>query len=174
MNIGKLVRNEQNVLVGRIQTTQVNLLIALMVVGSENPAAPVFRIMTLGAGNDWIEVGALFEKTANGTGEAFYNGKIDDPHLDNPLYISAFRQPDGSLNVVWSRPVRRAAAPTAPAMPAWPGTIDAGGEPAGDDAGGAGDGDAAGGTPPPPAGNANRRGRGRQGADALGASTTTD
>lgn len=32
--------------------------------------------------------------------------------LDKPLYISAFRQEDGSYNIVWSRPTRRREAPT--------------------------------------------------------------
>src|SRR3546814_9895070 len=55
----------------------------------------------------WVQVGALFELFSNGTGEAFLNGKIEDPSLAAPLYISAFRQEDGSYNVVWSRPTRR-------------------------------------------------------------------
>lgn len=38
--------------------------------------------------------------------------KIEDPSLDKPLYISAFRQDDGSYNIVWSRPNRRRDAPT--------------------------------------------------------------
>src|SRR3546814_7693976 len=54
-----------------------------------------------------LQVGALFELFSNGTGEAFLNGKIEDPSLAAPLYISAFRQEDGSYNVVWSRPTRR-------------------------------------------------------------------
>ncbi|MAW98381.1 MAG: hypothetical protein CMN72_01775, partial [Sphingomonas sp.] len=45
-------------------------------------------------------------------GETFLNGKIEDPSLDKPLYISAFRQEDGSYNIVWSRPTRRREAPT--------------------------------------------------------------
>lgn len=171
MNIGKLVRNEQNILMGRVQTTQVSMVLALMAVSSDNPNAPVFRIMTIGAGNDWIEVGALFAKTANGSGEVFFNGKIDDPHLDNPLYITAFRQPDDSLNIVWSRPVRKPAVPTAPdmpAMPAWPGM---GAGDAGDhDAGEPGEPGAT--LPPPPA--SNRRRGGKANADGLGASTTAD
>ncbi|MDE8650600.1 DUF736 family protein, partial [Novosphingobium album (ex Liu et al. 2023)] len=52
-------------------------------------------------------VGALFELASNSTGEAFLNGKIEDPSLAAPLYVSAFRQEDGSYNVVWSRPTRR-------------------------------------------------------------------
>ena len=41
------------------------------------------------------------------TGEAFLNGKIDDPSMTAPLQISAFQQDDGSYNIVWSRPTRR-------------------------------------------------------------------
>jgi hypothetical protein len=54
----------------------------------------------------------LFELSSNSTGETFLNGKIEDPSLDKPLYISAFRQEDGSYNIVWSRPTRRRDAPT--------------------------------------------------------------
>ncbi len=61
----------------------------------------------LSASRAWAQVGALFELFSNDTGKASLNGKIEDPSLAAPLYISAFRQEDGSYNVVWSRPTRR-------------------------------------------------------------------
>ena len=74
---------------------------------SANPKAPKYEVLALSASRAWVQVGALFELASNSTGEAFLNGKIEDPSLAAPLYISAFRQEDGSYNVVWSRPTRR-------------------------------------------------------------------
>src|SRR3546814_7382866 len=79
------------------------MTIALREVHSANPKAPKFEVLALSASRAWVQVGALFELFSNGTGEAFLNGKIEDPSLAAPLYISAFRQEDGSYNVVWSR-----------------------------------------------------------------------
>jgi hypothetical protein len=64
-------------------------------------------VLALSASRAWVQVGALFELASNSTGEAFLNGKIEDPSMAAPLYISAFRQEDESYNVVWSRPTRR-------------------------------------------------------------------
>src|SRR3546814_1440828 len=83
------------------------MTIALREVHSANPKAPKFEVLALSASRAWVQVGALFELFSNGTGEAFLNGKIEDPSLTAPLYISAFSQEDGSYNVVWSRPTRR-------------------------------------------------------------------
>lgn len=107
MNIGNLKANESGVLVGRITTVALALTIALRPVQSNNDRAPKFEILALGANRAWVQVGALFELTSNSTGEAFLQGKIDDPSMANPLYIACFRQDDGSYNVAWSRPTRR-------------------------------------------------------------------
>ncbi|PMV57269.1 DUF736 domain-containing protein, partial [Pseudomonas sp. GW123-5C08] len=93
-------------------TLTVAIVIALRTVQSANPRAPKFEILALSAARQWVQVGALFELSSNSTGETFLNGKIEDPSLDKPLYISAFRQEDGSYNIVWSRPTRRRDAPT--------------------------------------------------------------
>ena len=83
------------------------MTIALKPVSSNNPKAPRFEIHALTPARKWIQVGALFELFSNNTGEAFLNGKIDDPSMNAPLQISAFQQDDGSYNIVWSRPTRR-------------------------------------------------------------------
>ena len=95
------------VVVGKIATLTIAMTIALREVHSANPKAPKYEVLALSASRAWVHVGALFELFSNGTGEAFLNGKIEDPSLAAPLYISAFRQEDGSYNVVWSRPTRR-------------------------------------------------------------------
>jgi uncharacterized protein (DUF736 family) len=107
MNIGSIKQNEAGIHVGKIATLTIAMTIALREVHSANPKAPKYEVLALSASRAWVQVGALFELFSNGTGEAFLNGKIEDPSLAAPLYISAFRQEDGSYNVVWSRPTRR-------------------------------------------------------------------
>ncbi|QPI75514.1 DUF736 domain-containing protein [Sphingobium sp. Cam5-1] len=107
MNIGSIKQNEAGIHVGKIATLTIAMTIALREVHSANPKAPKFEVLALSQSRAWVQVGALFELFSNGTGEAFLNGKIEDPSLTAPLYISAFRQEDGSYNVVWSRPTRR-------------------------------------------------------------------
>ena len=174
MNIGSIKQNEAGIFIGRVSTLTVSVTVALREVRSNNPRAPRYEIHALNTvSRAWVQVGALFELTARETGEAFLNGKIDDPSLAQPLYISAFRQEDGSYNVVWQRPQRRRDVTAAMApkdneegLPPLPGMEDAGtaqdapsgGAPAGD---GLGESTAEefGGAP---AGAA--RGRGRRGA----------
>ncbi|AMK26150.1 MULTISPECIES: DUF736 domain-containing protein [Sphingobium] len=107
MNIGTIRQNDAGIHVGKIATLTIAITIALREVHSANPKAPKYEVLALSASRAWVHVGALFELFSNGTGEAFLNGKIEDPSLAAPLYISAFRQDDGSYNVVWSRPTRR-------------------------------------------------------------------
>ena len=107
MNIGTITQNASGTYTGKISTLTVAIVIALRTVQSTNPRAPKFEILALSAARQWVQVGALFELASNSTGETFLNGKIEDPSLDKPLYISAFRQEDGSYNIVWSRPTRR-------------------------------------------------------------------
>ncbi|AIT82542.1 DUF736 domain-containing protein [Novosphingobium lubricantis] len=107
MNIGSIKQNDAGIFVGKIATLTIAMTIALREVHSANPKAPKYEVLALSASRSWVQVGALFELFSNGTGEAFLNGKIEDPSLAAPLYISAFRQEDGSYNIVWSRPTRR-------------------------------------------------------------------
>ena len=107
MNIGQIKQNDAGIFMGRISTLAVAMTIALKPVASNNPKAPRFEIHALTPARNWIQVGALFELFSNNTGEAFLNGKIDDPSMTAPLQISAFSQDDGSYNIVWSRPTRR-------------------------------------------------------------------
>src|SRR3546814_4464308 len=92
MNIGSIKQNEGGIFVGKSETLTIAMTIALREVHSANPKAPKFEVLALSASLAWVQVGALFELFSNGTGEAFLNGKIEDPSLAAPLYISAFRQ----------------------------------------------------------------------------------
>jgi len=107
MNIGQIKQNEAGIFMGRISTLAVAMTIALKPVQSTNPRAPRFEIHALTPGRTWVQVGAFFELNSNNTGEAFLNGRIDDPSLAQPLQVSAFRQEDGSYNIVWQRAQKR-------------------------------------------------------------------
>ena len=107
MNIGSIKQNAAGIYMGRVSTLAVAMTIALKPVQSTNPRAPRYEIHALTPGKTWVQVGALFELTSNNTGEAFLNGRIDDPSLAAPLQVSAFRQEDGSYNLVWQRQQKR-------------------------------------------------------------------
>lgn len=108
MNIGSIKQNEGGTFIGRISTLAVTATIALREVRSANPKAPRFEVLALNpATKSWVQVGAFFELVSNSSGEAFLNGKLDDPSFAQPLYVSAFRQADGSYNIVWQRPQKR-------------------------------------------------------------------
>lgn len=112
MNIGT-ISNQNGTLVGRIATLAASMTVALRPIQSNNERAPKFDVLALANNKAWIVVGALFELTSNSTGEAFLQGKIDDPSLAAPLNIALFRQQDGSYNVVWNRPRRARDVPAA-------------------------------------------------------------
>jgi len=107
MNMASIKQNEAGIFMGRISTLAVAMTIALKPVASQNPRAPRYEIHALTPGRTWVQVGAFFELTSNNTGEAFLNGRIDDPSLAQPLQVSAFRQEDGSYNIVWQRAQKR-------------------------------------------------------------------
>ncbi len=108
MNIGNLKLNEQGTPVGRIVTLGFNAVVALREVISNNDKAPAFDVMGLSADRrTWVKIGALWEYSANGSGESFYSGRLDDPSLEKALDVAMFRQEDGSFNVSWRRPQRK-------------------------------------------------------------------
>ena len=107
MNIGSIKQNDAGIFMGRISTLAVAMTIALKPVHSANPRAPRYEIHALTPSRTWVQVGAFFELTSTNTGEAFLNGRIDDPSQAQPLQVSAFRQDDGSYNVVWQRAQKR-------------------------------------------------------------------
>ena len=89
MNIGQIKQNDAGIFMGRISTLAVAMTIALKPVQSSNPRAPRYEIHALTPGRTWVQVGAFFELTSNNTGEAFLNGRIDDPSLAAPLQALA-------------------------------------------------------------------------------------
>ena len=112
MNIGEIKLNASGHYIGRIATLTTAITVALRPVVSQNPRAPKFDVLGLNqAAKTWVKIGALFVLTSNSTGEEFLNGRLEDVSFAAPIQISAFRQDDGSYNVVWQRQQRRAALP---------------------------------------------------------------
>ena len=113
MNIGTLKQNEAGNYMGRITTLSIAVFVALAPVNSTNAKAPIYDVMALSADKrSWVKVGALWAFSSNSTGEEFLSGRIDDPSMDKPIEVQMFRQDDGSYNVAWRRPVRRASLPS--------------------------------------------------------------
>jgi len=111
MNIGTIRMGERGALVGSIATIAVAMSFVLRPVQSNNPKAPRFEICTRNPAGVLVQVGALWEQTSKATGECFLQGRIDDPSMARPLAVNAFRQDDGTYNIAWLRPQRRAADP---------------------------------------------------------------
>jgi len=107
MNIGEIRKNANGQLIGSVETLTITRTIGLRPVTSSNPRAPRYEIVALNDQRRWVIVGALFELSSNSTGESFYQGKIDDPSMAQPLYIAAFPREDGTMAVAWQRPRRR-------------------------------------------------------------------
>ena len=103
MNIGNLKMNRGSY-VGTISTLKLQMSVALKAVESTNENAPKYEVHAGAPTGQYVQVGALWEKSSNKTGEAFLQGRIDDPSLSAPVNITAFRQDDASYNVVWQRP----------------------------------------------------------------------
>ncbi|RZL20588.1 MAG: DUF736 family protein [Sphingomonas sp.] len=86
MNIGQF-KNASGQLVGSIATATIDLpRLGLRPVESNNERA-----------------GALWQLTSNSTGEVFYQGKLDDPSLSEPLQITLFGNNEEGFRVVWNR-----------------------------------------------------------------------
>lgn len=107
MNIGEVKKNASGQLIGHVTTMSFNRTVGFRPVTTNNPKAPKFEIVALSDSRQWVIVGALFELSSNKTGESFYQGKIDDPSMAQPLYIAAFNRDDGSMAIAWQRPRRR-------------------------------------------------------------------
>lgn len=108
MNIGEF-QTRNNALYGSIATVTVDLpKLGLRPVQSDNSKAPTFEIMALNVAKRWVQIGALWVQKSNSTGEIFYQGKLDDPSLSEPLQIMLFGDDQDGYRVVWVRPeVRR-------------------------------------------------------------------
>lgn len=107
MNIGE-IRNVDGRLIGSIATRTIDLpQIGLRPIDSQNEKAPAYEVVALNVGRRWVQIGALWEASANATGELFLQGSLDDPSLSEPLPIALFGSLEEGYRVAWRRPQRR-------------------------------------------------------------------
>lgn len=107
MNIGSF-KSVNGQLLGSVATATIDLArLGLRPVESANERAPAFEIMVLNVAKRWVQIGALWEMTSNSSGESFYQGKLDDPSLPEPLQIMLFGDAEEGYRVVWNRPTAR-------------------------------------------------------------------
>ena len=107
MNIGSF-KSVNGQLLGSVATATIDLArLGLRPVESNNERAPAFEIMVLNVAKRWVQIGALWEMTSNSSGESFYQGKLDDPSLPEPLQIMLFGDVEEGYRVVWNRPTAR-------------------------------------------------------------------
>jgi len=107
MNIGSF-KSINGQLIGSVATATIDLArLGLRPTQSDNPKAPAFEIMVLNVAKRWVQIGALWEMTSNSSGEVFYQGKLDDPSISEPLQIMLFGNNDEGFRVVWNRPAPR-------------------------------------------------------------------
>jgi uncharacterized protein (DUF736 family) len=104
-------RDARGIFMGRIETFALDLTIGLRPVTSNNPAAPKFDVLARNCAGRFVQIGALWEKTANNGTGSFLQGQLNDPSFQDAIAIAVFPQQDESLNVVWSRPKKQAANP---------------------------------------------------------------
>ena len=107
MNIGSF-KSVGGQLLGSVATATIDLArLGLRPVESTNDKAPAFEIMVLNVAKRWVQIGALWEMTSNSSGEVFYQGKLDDPSISEPLQIMLFGNMEEGFRVVWNRPTAR-------------------------------------------------------------------
>jgi uncharacterized protein (DUF736 family) len=107
MNIGSF-KSVNGQLLGSVATATIDLSrLGLRPIESDNARAPAFDIMTLNVARRWVQIGALWEMTSNSTGEVFYQGKLDDPSMTEPLAVALFGTEEEGYRVVWNRPAPR-------------------------------------------------------------------
>jgi uncharacterized protein (DUF736 family) len=103
MQIGQF-KNINGTLLGSISTASLHLArLGLKPVQSDHARAPSYEVMAMNPARRWVQVGALWEATANSTGEVFYQGQIDDPSFQQPLSVAIFGNEEEGFNVAWNR-----------------------------------------------------------------------
>jgi uncharacterized protein (DUF736 family) len=87
---------------GQINTLSARLVISLMKPNKKaSERSPDFDVYGEGMQNNLVKIGAAWKK--KGRERQFFTLEIDDPSLPDALSLLAFRQDDGSYNIVWKR-----------------------------------------------------------------------
>ena len=87
---------------GEINTLTSRLTITLMKNPKKNSTkSPNFEVFGEGQQSNLVKIGAAWKK--KGTERQFMSLEIDDPSLPDALSLLAFKQPDGTHDIVWKR-----------------------------------------------------------------------
>lgn len=87
---------------GEISTLAARLVISLTKNAKKtSDKSPDFEVFGEGQHNNLVKIGAAWKR--KGTERQFLSLEIDDPSLPDALSLMAFRQDDGSYNIVWKR-----------------------------------------------------------------------
>ncbi|WP_374618797.1 DUF736 domain-containing protein [Devosia sp.] len=88
---------------GAIKTLNLNVKARIERVETPSEKGPQFRIFS---GN--VELGAAWQKTAQGTERDYLSVKLDDPSFPAPIYATLVGvEGEEGLQLIWSRPVAR-------------------------------------------------------------------
>jgi uncharacterized protein (DUF736 family) len=84
---------------GTINTLTLNIKASIVKIDTPSENGPDFRVMVGRA-----EIGAAWEKVAEGTGTIYLSVKLDDPSFHRPIHAALFAGEETVHNLVWSRP----------------------------------------------------------------------
>ena len=99
--IGTFTRTETGY-TGRVTTLTGSFAARFVKIDEVSDKAPQFRAL---AGT--AEIGAAWERHAEGTGEIYLSVRLDDPSFPAPINAALFEGEGGTYNLVWNRPAHR-------------------------------------------------------------------
>ncbi|MCO4091546.1 MAG: DUF736 domain-containing protein [Sphingorhabdus sp.] len=109
--LGIVRRNANNgTVMGRFVSLEISLVVALRAVSSDNPDAPKYEVHGLNkSANEWVQIGAVWEKFSNSDGSAFLQGSIKDRSFGQIQLLGFPRQNNetGEDEIVFGIPANR-------------------------------------------------------------------
>lgn len=109
--LGIVRRNANNgTIMGRFVSLDIALTVALRAVQSDNEAAPKYEVHGLNKkANEWVQIGAVWEKFSNSDGSAFLQGSIKDRSFGQIQLLGFPRQNNetGEEEIVFGIPANR-------------------------------------------------------------------
>jgi uncharacterized protein (DUF736 family) len=102
MKIGNFKFDERiNDILGKIATREMHFpyLVMRKVTDRQSDATPLYEIFETNRAGDEIQIGAVWERKMNRSGDTFLSGMIDDPSFPEPLSIALFGDERNGFNV---------------------------------------------------------------------------
>lgn len=110
-NIGKIFEEETDLgttYKGYIQTLEISHEFILDKIEDHHKAekGPDFNVKVRTTKGDLVQIGAVWKrvaKKAGMTGQEFLSMSIDDPSFPRPINVNAYKNREGSWNIIWRR-----------------------------------------------------------------------